>query len=131
MSSNRHALWPWSPIVATLVLLNTVVPTQAFEDNWRDHRLETPMGMENTQDGERAIGFQRDENHRRLEANSIYGSSLSTALGNQINIEAGVGASVIVNANQVNKGHQLAVTVLATDPDEIVDEATEDFDKRQ
>ena len=88
MSSNRHALWPWSPIVATLVLLNTVGAAQAFQDDWRDRRMETPIGMEDTRDGERAIGFQRDEDHRRIETNSMYGSTLATAIGNQINVEA-------------------------------------------
>lgn len=131
MSSKHNPLWPWSPIVATLVILNTTFPLQAFEDDWREHRLETPIGMEDTRDGERAIDFLRDDDLRRLDINSLYGSSLSTALGNQINIEAGVGASVIVNAHQINKGHQQAITVLSNDPDEIVDEMEKDFKKRR
>ena len=131
MSSKQHVLWPWSPIVATLVLLNTTYPLQAFEDDWREQKMETPIGMEDTRDGERAIGFLRDRDHRRLDVNSLYGSSLSTALGNQINIEAGVGASVVVNAHQINKGHQQAITVLATDPDEVVDELEKDFKRRR
>ena len=103
----------------------------AFEDDWRERRMETPIGFEDTNDFERAIGFERDADHRRLEVNSIYGSSLSTALGNQINIEAGAGSSVVVNANQINRGHQLAVTVIDETSKDIVDEALDDFEKRK
>ncbi len=130
MSSNRHALWPWSPIVATLVLLNTVAAAQAFQDEWRDRRMETPIGMEDTGDGERAIGFRRDGDHRRIETNSIYGSTLATAIGNQINVEAAVGSSVVINGSQYNKGNQLAVTVISDDPDDLPDDLIEDFRDR-
>ena len=58
MPSKQNLLWPWSPIVATLVLLNTTYPLQAFDDEWRERRMETPIGMEDTRDGERAIGFE-------------------------------------------------------------------------
>lgn len=130
MSSNHHALWPWSPIVATLVLLNTVAAAQAFQDEWREHRMETPIGMEDTSDGERAIGFQRDEDHRRIETNSIYGSTLATAIGNQINVEAAVGSSVVINGSQYNKGNQLAVTVISDDPDDLPADMIDDFRDR-
>ncbi|MDH3660151.1 MAG: hypothetical protein OEU92_08985 [Alphaproteobacteria bacterium] len=131
MSSKPNALWPWSPIVVTLVLLNTTGPVQGFQDDWRERRMETPIGMEDTRDGERAIGFLRDGDHRRVEVNSIYGSSLSTALGNQINVEAAVGSSVVINGNQMNKGNQLAVTVIGEDYEDIAKEAIKDFDKRR
>ena len=131
MSSKPNPLWPWSPIVATLVLLNTTYPLQAFEDEWRDRRLETPIGFEDTQASERAIGFQRDANHSRVQVNSIYGSNLAEALGNQINVEAGVGSSVVINGNQINRGHQMAITVIGDDFKDIVDEAEEDFKRRQ
>ena len=127
MSSNRHALWPWSPIITTLVLLNTIGTAQAFQDDWRDRRMETPIGMEDTRDGERAIGFRRDEDHRRIETNSIYGSTLATAIGNQINVEAAVGSSVVINGNQYNKGNQLAVTVISDDPDDLPTDLIKDF----
>ena len=77
-------------IVATLGLVAFASPTMAFEDEWRERRLETPMGMEDTGAGERAIGFRRDADHRRIETNSIYGLTLSSALGNQIDVEAAV-----------------------------------------
>jgi len=131
MSSKPNPLWPWSPIVATLVLLNTTYPLQAFEDEWREHRFETPIGLEDTRDGERAIGFQRDEDHRRIQVNSLYGSSLADAIGNQINVEAGAGSSVVINGNQINRGHQMAVTVIGDEFEDIVDEAEEDFKRRQ
>ena len=131
MSSKPHALWPWSPIVATLVLLNTTLPAQGFQDEWRDRRLETPIGMENTGDGERAVGFLRDSDHRRIETNSMYGSTLATAIGNQINVEAAVGSSVVINGNQINKGNQMAITVIGDDYEDLVDEAREDFDRRR
>lgn len=127
MSSKHNPLWPWSPIVATLVLLNTAYPLQAFQDDWRERRMETPIGFENSSDSERAIGFRRDEDHRRIEVNSIYGSTLATALGNQINVEAAVGSSVVINGNQINNGHQLAITVIDEDYKDIVDEAIDDF----
>ncbi|MEZ5931439.1 MAG: hypothetical protein R3F54_05730 [Alphaproteobacteria bacterium] len=131
MSSKHNPLWPWSPIVATLVLLNTAYPLQAFQDDWRDRRLETPLGYETSSDSERAIGFRRDKDHRRVEVNTIYGSTLATALGNQINVEAAAGSSVVINANQINKGHQLAITVIDDDYKEIVDEAIDDFEDQK
>jgi hypothetical protein len=131
MSNTPHALWPWSPIVATLIVLNTTYPLQAFEDDWRDGRYETPIGFENNSDYERAVGFQRDANFNRVEVNSIYGSTLSSALGNQINVEAAAGSSVVINGNQINKGHQLAVTVIGEDFEDIVEESVNDFEKRQ
>jgi|GEM_PF-6818018 len=131
MSSKPNPLWPWSPIVTTLVLLNTAYPLQAFEDDWRERRLETPIGLEDTRAGERAIGFQRDEDHRRLQVNSIYGSSLADAIGNQINVEAAVGSSVVINGNQINKGHQMAVTVIGDDVKDIADETAGDVRNRQ
>ncbi|MGI9417684.1 MAG: hypothetical protein ACR2RA_07590 [Geminicoccaceae bacterium] len=129
--SKHNPLWPWSPIVATLVILNTTYPLQAFEDDWRERGMETPIGMEDTRDSERAIGFERDGDFRRLEVNSIYGSSLSQALGNQINVEAAAGSSVVINGNQINKGNQLAVTVIGDDYQDIVDEAKRDFENRK
>ena len=131
MSSKPNSLWPWSPIVATLVVLNTTFPLQAFEDEWRERGFETPIGLEDTQDGERAIGFQRDANHSRVQVNSPYGSTLAEALGNQINVEAGVGSSVVINGSQINRGHQMAITVIGDDFEDIVDEAEEDFRRRQ
>jgi hypothetical protein len=131
MSSKHNPLWPWSPIVVTLVLLNTAYPLQAFQDDWRERRMETPIGLENSSDGERAIGFRRDEDHRRIEVNSIYGSTLATALGNQINVEAAAGSSVVINGNQINNGHQLAITVIDEDYKDIVDEAIDDFEKQK
>lgn len=131
MSSPEHALWPWSPIVATLVLLNTVSVAHSFQDEWRERRMETPIGFESTSEIERAVSFLRDGDGRRIEVNSIYGSSLSQALGNQINVEAGAGSSVVINGNQVNHGNQLAVTVIGDDYEDIVDEAREDFERRR
>ena len=131
MSSDHNPLWPWSPIVATLVILNTTYPLQAFEDDWRERRMETPIGFEDSSDYERAIGFARDENHSRVEVNSIYGSTLASAIGNQINVEAGAGSSVVINGDQINKGSQFAVTVIGDDYEDIVDEAREDFERRR
>ncbi len=89
------------------------------------------MGFESTSSIERAVGFLRDADSRRIESNSIYGSTLASALGNQINVEAGPGSSVVINANQVNKGNQLAVTVLSDDPGEIAKQKVEDFQDRK
>lgn len=33
MSPKNHPLWPWSPIVATLLKLNTTYPYKAPEDD--------------------------------------------------------------------------------------------------
>lgn len=131
MSAKPHALWPWSPMIATLVLLNTTTVTQAFEDEWRDRRLETPIGMDSTSDGERAVSFRRDEDHRRIEVNSIYGSTLASAIGNQINVEAAVGSSVVINGNQINRGNQMAITVIGDDYEDVVDEARDDFQRQR
>ena len=90
-------------IVAVMIQLQ---PAAAFEDEWRD------------------------SDHRRIETNTIYGSTLATAIGNQINVEAGPGSSVVINGNQYNYGHQLAVTVIGEDQDDIAKEAIEDFHDR-
>lgn len=118
-------------MIATLVLLNTTTVTQAFEDEWRDRRLETPIGMDSTSDGERAVSFRRDEDHRRIEVNSIYGSTLASAIGNQINVEAAVGSSVVINGNQINRGNQMAITVIGDDYEDVVDEARDDFQRQR
>ena len=114
-------------MAATIGFVTLAFPALAFQDEWRDRRFETPIGMEDTSDGERAIGFRRDEDHRRIETNSIYGSTLATAIGNQINVDAAVGASVVINGNQYNKGNQLAVTVISDDPDDLPRGLIEDF----
>lgn len=116
--------------VITLGLMAQLAPAAAFEDEWRDRRLETPIGLESTGSGERAIGFRRDEDHRRIETNSIYGSTLATAIGNQINVEAAVGSSVVINGSQYNKGNQLAVTVISDDPDDLPSDLIDDFQDR-
>lgn len=131
MSNTPHALWPWSPIVATLIVLNTTYPLQAFEDDWRDGRYETPIGFENSSDFERAVSFQRDAEFSRVQVNSLYGSTLASAIGNQINVEAGAGSSVVINGDQINKGNQLAITVIGEDFKDVVDESVNDFKKRQ
>ena len=40
------------------------------------------------------------------------------------------GSSVVINGNQINKGNQLAVTVIGEDYEDIVEEAIDDFEKR-
>ncbi len=117
-------------VAVTLALVTHAFPSLAFEDEWRDRRMETPIGMESTSAGERAIGFRRDEDHRRIETNSIYGSTLATAIGNQINVEAAVGSSVVINGNQINKGNQLAVTVISDDPGDLPRDLIDDFRDR-
>jgi hypothetical protein len=131
MSSKPNPLWPWSPIVTTLVILNTTIPAKAFEDDWRERQMETPIGFESVGEIERAVGFVRDGNHSRVQVNSIYGSTLASALGNQINVEAAAGSSVVINGNQINKGHQLAVTVIGEDYKDLVEEALDDFEDRK
>jgi hypothetical protein len=118
-------------LALTFALASQIHPALAFDDEWRERRMETPIGMEDTREAERAIGFQRDADYRRIETNSIYGSTLSSALGNEINVEAAVGSSVVINANQVNRGSQMAVTVIADDPEDYVKDAVEDFHEQR
>ncbi len=114
-------------IAALIGMMAPLETVRAFEDEWRDRRMETPIGFENSGSGERAIGFTRDEDHRRIETNSIYGSTLATAIGNQINVDAAVGSSVVINGSQYNKGNQLAVTVISDDPDDLPADLINDF----
>lgn len=116
--------------IAAIGVIVQLQPVAAFEDEWRDRRLETPIGMDDTGAGERAIGFRRDADHRRIEMNTIYGSTLSSAIGNQINVEAAAGSSVVINGNQYNTGNQLAVTVIGDDPDDIAKKSIDDFHDR-
>lgn len=60
MSTKPNALWPWSPIVATLLVLNTAYPLQAFQDDWRDRQMETPIGDENGSKVERGTHHGQD-----------------------------------------------------------------------
>ena len=115
------------PIIAVTLLWVQSGTAIAFEDGWRDRRLETPIGMDSTSDIEQAVSFRRDGDHRLIETNSIYGSTLATAIGNQINVEAAAGSSVVINGNQINHGNQLAVTVISDDPDDLPKGLIDDF----
>ena len=87
----------------------------AFEDDWRDRSLETPLGFNSLSDTERGFSGNRDELGRRIEISGPYGSTLATALGNSISVEAGAGATVVINAQQINKGNQRATTIVDGD----------------
>lgn len=84
----------------------------AFEDDWRDRRLETPLGFNSLGDAEKGIRGNRDELGRKIEISGPYGSTLATALGNSISVEAGAGATVVINAQQINRGNQKATTIV-------------------
>ena len=82
----------------------------AFDDDWRSQGLETPIGVEEGRMQEDAMPFLRDAHGRRVEVRGAYGSTLSTAIGNLISVQAERGSTVIVNAMQVNRGEQRATT---------------------
>ena len=98
---------------AALVLAGSAVGASgalAFEDDWRDRDLETPLGYEDVAEMDRGMSGRRDELGRRIEITGPYGSTLASAIGNSIAVEAGPGATVVINAMQVNKGNQRATT---------------------
>lgn len=111
-----HRITSYKMIVAGLGLAVSLTGAAsaafAFEDEWRDRKLETPLGFDNLSDTERAIGGNRDELGRRIDISGPYGSSLATALGNSIAVEAGAGATVVINAQQINRGNQRATTIV-------------------
>ena len=100
-------------VITGLVLAGSLSGVaQSFEDDWRERRLETPLGFENTSDIDRGVEGRRDSMGRRIEISGPYGSTLASALGNSIAVEAGAGATVVINAMQVNKGNQRATTIV-------------------
>ena len=84
----------------------------AFEDDWRARQLETPIGQTGGRMQEDAMPFLRDEHGRRVEIRAPYGTTLSSAIGNLINVEAEHGATVIINTMQINRGEQRAITTI-------------------
>lgn len=112
LSSSRLAL---SGAIAVATLAAHIGSAVAFEDDWRDRRLETPLGFDSTGDVERGIRGNRDELGRKIEITGPYGSTLATALGNSISVEAGAGATVVINAQQINRGNQKATTIVDGD----------------
>lgn len=102
--------------IAGIALVSSIAGDAAgFEDNWRERRLETPLGFDSVSDIDRGIAGNRDELGRRIEVSGPYGSSLASALGNSIAVEAGAGATVVINAMQINKGNQRATTIVDGD----------------
>lgn len=106
-SRSNSSLFGLMLIGATFAMVSNAA---GFEDDWRDRDLETPLGFESLSDIERAISGNRDELGRRIEVSGPYGSTLATSLGNSIAVEAGPGATVMINAMQVNTGNQQATT---------------------
>ena len=96
----------------SLSLIAAAAPAVAFEDDWRERGLETPIGLERGRMQEEAMPFLRDEHGARVEIRAPYGTTLSTAIGNLINVEAERGATVILNAMQINRGEQRAITTI-------------------
>ncbi|MEZ5825121.1 MAG: hypothetical protein R3C97_10385 [Geminicoccaceae bacterium] len=95
-----------------LVVGLSSVSAMAFEDDWRSRGLETPIGVDGGQVQEDAMPFLRDEQGRRTEVRAPYGTTLSAAIGNMINVQAERGSTVMINAMQINTGNQRATTTI-------------------
>ena len=96
----------------SLCLVALAGTATAFEDDWRAQKLETPIGVDEGRMQEDAMPFLRDEDGRRIQVRTPYGTTLSSAIGNLINVEAEHGATVIINAMQINRGEQRAITTI-------------------
>lgn len=95
-----------------VVVAGLSVRAEAFQDDWRGRGLETPIGVDGGRMEEGPMPFLRDEMGRRVEVRAPYGTTLSTAIGNLINVQAGRGATVVINAMQINTGNQRATTTI-------------------
>lgn len=85
----------------------------AFSRERRDAALDRPLGFDRSDSVDSAIPFLRDEDGRKVQVRGLGGTSLATALGNAISVQAGANSTVVVNAQQINKGNITANTRLS------------------
>jgi hypothetical protein len=80
---------------------------QTFEGN--NNVFETPLGRNNVTEIDGIASSRRDENFNRLEIQRPGWEFSATSIGNLINVQQdGMNNTVIINAQQINKGSQRA-----------------------
>lgn len=71
--------------------------------------MDRAVGHSRVSEIEAGVSPRRDENGVRKELRSSIGGPVNTAIGNLINIEAAPNSTIIVHANQINRGNQIAL----------------------
>jgi hypothetical protein len=97
-----------SLIILTAATILAAPAAQAFTRE-RPMTMDAALGHNRVSDMETGVTPRRDENGVRKELRSTLGGPTNTAIGNLINIEAAPNSTVIVHANQINRGNQTAL----------------------
>lgn len=94
-------------ILAAASLLASPV-AQAFTRE-KPMTMDAALGHSRVSEMETGVTPRRDENGVRKELRSTLGGPTNTAIGNLISIDAAPNSTVIVHANQINRGNQTAL----------------------
>jgi holdfast attachment protein HfaA len=94
-------------ILATFSGVHKSASAQTFEGN--NNVFETPLGRNNVTEIDGIASSRRDQNFNRLEIQRPGWEFSATSIGNLINVQQdGMNNTVIINAQQINKGSQRA-----------------------
>lgn len=94
-------------VVAAFSWAHNPASAQTFEGN--NNVFETPLGRNNVTEIDGFATSRRDSNFNRLEVQRPGWEFSATSIGNLINVQQdGMNNTVIINAQQINKGSQRA-----------------------
>lgn len=94
-------------VIAAFSWVHHPASAQTFEGN--NNVFETPLGRNNVTEIDGIASSRRDENFNRLEVQRPGWEFSATSIGNLINVQQdGMNNTVIINAQQINKGSQRA-----------------------
>ncbi|HEX5486970.1 MAG TPA: hypothetical protein VFX23_13340 [Limnobacter sp.] len=91
--------------LSALLLSISYASAQTFESNMNG--FETPLGMNSVTSIDTPVSSSRDANFNRINVQKPGWSFSATTVGNLVNVQTnGNNNTIVVNANQVNKGNQ-------------------------
>lgn len=94
-------------LIAALTWAQSPAFAQTFEGN--NNVFETPLGRNNVTEIDGVATSRRDQNFNRVEVQRPGWEFSATSIGNLINVQQdGMNNTVIINAQQINKGSQRA-----------------------
>lgn len=94
-------------LIAALTGVQSPALAQTFEGN--NNAFESPLGRNNVTEIDGVATSRRDQNFNRLEIQRPGWEFSATSIGNLINVQQdGMNNTVIINAQQINKGSQRA-----------------------
>lgn len=97
-----------SIIVLTAAAALTAASANAFTRE-RPMGMDAALGHNRVSDMEAGVSPRRDENGVRQELRTRHGGPANTAIGNLISVTAAPNSTIIVHANQINRGNQIAL----------------------